>query len=78
MQLRTVADHGAGPVRLQVADGVTVEPGVGKGPFEGQKLTEIARARHLNGNTVRTILHRARLMLEDCVRGRLAADTIGQ
>lgn len=43
--------------------------------FEGQKLTEIAKARSLNGNTVRTILHRARLMLEDCVRGRLAAES---
>jgi RNA polymerase sigma-70 factor, ECF subfamily len=44
---------------------------VGAHYFEGQKLTEIARLRSLNFNTVRTILHRARMMLEECVRARV-------
>jgi RNA polymerase sigma-70 factor (ECF subfamily) len=42
--------------------------------FLGQKLTEIARQMGLNGNTVRTLLHRARLSLEGCVRDRLAVE----
>jgi RNA polymerase sigma-70 factor (ECF subfamily) len=42
--------------------------------FDGEKLTDIARQRGLNGNTVRTLLHRARLVLEECVRGRLAVE----
>ncbi|OAI48400.1 hypothetical protein AYO44_07135 [Planctomycetaceae bacterium SCGC AG-212-F19] len=42
--------------------------------FDGEKLTDIARQRGLNGNTVRTVLHRARLLLEECVRGRLAVE----
>lgn len=42
--------------------------------FEGEKLTDIARQQGLNGNTVRTVLHRARLVLEECVRGRLAVE----
>ena len=41
--------------------------------FQGEKLTDIARLRNLNFNTVRTVLHRARKALEDCVRGKLAA-----
>src|SRR5262245_32309726 len=43
--------------------------------FQGQKLTEIARLKKLNDNTVRTMLHRARLALGECVRGRLALGT---
>lgn len=39
--------------------------------FEGSRLTEIARAMTLNLNTVKTILHRARLDLEACVQRRL-------
>lgn len=46
---------------------------VGAHYFQGQKLTQIAQERSLNFNTVRTILHRARQVLEECVRGRLAA-----
>lgn len=42
--------------------------------FEGEKLTSIARQRGLNDNTVRTVLHRARLALEECVRNRLAVE----
>ena len=42
--------------------------------FQGEKLTDIARLRNLNFNTVRTVLHRARLALEDCVRGKLAVN----
>jgi RNA polymerase sigma-70 factor (ECF subfamily) len=42
--------------------------------FQGEKLTSIARQLELNGNTVRTVLHRARLALEDCVRNRLAVE----
>lgn len=40
--------------------------------FQGQKLTEIARLMKLNGNTVRTVLHRTRLALEECIRARLS------
>lgn len=39
--------------------------------FQGLKLVEIARLNQLNDNTVRTLLHRARLALADCIRGRL-------
>src|SRR5262245_30161765 len=42
--------------------------------FKGEKLTSIARQLGLNGNTVRTVLHRARLGLEECVRNRLAVE----
>ena len=42
--------------------------------FQGEKLTNVARQLGLNGNTVRTVLHRARLALEDCVRNRLAVE----
>jgi RNA polymerase sigma-70 factor (ECF subfamily) len=42
--------------------------------FHGEKLTDIAQKLGLNGNTVRTVLHRARLLLEECVRGRLAVE----
>jgi RNA polymerase sigma-70 factor (ECF subfamily) len=42
--------------------------------FLGHKLTEIAAQMGLNGNTVRTLLHRARLSLEDCVRARIAPE----
>lgn len=42
--------------------------------FQGEKLTVIAQQRGLNDNTVRTVLHRARLVLEDCVRGRLGLE----
>jgi RNA polymerase sigma-70 factor (ECF subfamily) len=44
--------------------------------FQGHKLTEIAKMKNLNGNTVRTLLHRARLALEECVRGRLAVGSM--
>jgi len=42
--------------------------------FQGAALTEIARQRGMNGNTVRTVLHRARLALAECVRDRLARE----
>ena len=42
--------------------------------FQGEKLTDIAHKRGLNGNTVRTVLHRARLLLEECMRGRLGLE----
>lgn len=42
--------------------------------FQGEKLTDVARQLGLNGNTVRTLLHRARLALAECVRGRLAPE----
>jgi len=42
--------------------------------FQGEKLTDIAQQLGLNANTVRTLLHRARLVLEECVRGRLAVE----
>ncbi len=38
--------------------------------FEGSPLAEIARAMEANLNTVKTILHRARLNLEECVQRR--------
>jgi RNA polymerase sigma-70 factor (ECF subfamily) len=44
---------------------------VGAHYFDGEKLIDIARLMNLNCNTVRTVLHRARLALEECVRGRL-------
>jgi RNA polymerase sigma-70 factor (ECF subfamily) len=47
---------------------------VGAHYFQGSKLTEIATLLKLNCNTVRTVLHRARLALEDCIRGKLALD----
>jgi RNA polymerase sigma-70 factor (ECF subfamily) len=46
---------------------------IGAHYFKGQKLIDIARIMKLNGNTVRTVLHRARLALEECVRGRLGS-----
>jgi RNA polymerase sigma-70 factor, ECF subfamily len=42
--------------------------------FQGEPLTAIARQLAMNGNTVRTVLHRARLILAECVRGRLALE----
>ncbi len=36
--------------------------------FDGSPLAEIARAMAANLNTVKTILHRARLSLEECVQ----------
>src|SRR5262249_55621387 len=45
---------------------------IGAPYFQGQKRTDIARIKKLNCNTVRTVLPRARLALEECVRGRLA------
>jgi len=39
--------------------------------FEGTPLAEIARTTATNLNTVKTILHRARLLLEECVRRRM-------
>ena len=38
--------------------------------FEGSPLAEIALAMETNLNTVKTILHRARLNLEECVQRR--------
>lgn len=42
--------------------------------FQGEPLTAIARQLDMNGNTVRTVLHRARTLLADCVRGRLGPE----
>lgn len=39
--------------------------------FEGQKLQRLAEAMSLNLNTVKTLLFRARLALQECVRQRL-------
>lgn len=39
--------------------------------FEGQKLQQLSEAMSLNLNTVKTLLYRARLALQDCVRQRL-------
>lgn len=48
---------------------------VGAHYFDGQRLVEIARVRKLNCNTVRTVLHRARLALEECVRSKLSVES---
>jgi RNA polymerase sigma-70 factor (ECF subfamily) len=42
--------------------------------FDGRKLAELAAALELNLNTVKTILYRARLSLQECVERRLRAE----
>lgn len=39
--------------------------------FEGQKLQHVSETMNLNLNTVKTVLFRARLALQECVRQRL-------
>ena len=42
--------------------------------FDGLKLLDIATAAKVKLNTVKSLLHRARLSLEDCVRRRMGSE----
>jgi RNA polymerase sigma-70 factor (ECF subfamily) len=44
--------------------------------FEGQKLAHLAAALGMKLNTVKTVLYRARLGLQECVERRLALENI--
>lgn len=45
--------------------------------FDGAKLAALAESLRLNLNTVKTVLHRARLSLQECVERRLRTERAG-